>query len=127
MYQFLADALVVVHFLFIVFVVIGGIFLIRRPWLAWVHLPAAVWGATVELSGWVCPLTPLENYLRQRGGGAAYHGDFIEYYLLPLIYPENLTAAMQYVFGVVVIAVNLVFYILFLQKKRMRKSKNAAL
>ncbi len=126
MYQLLADALVVVHFLFILFVITGGIFVIRRPRLAWVHLPAVVWGATVEFCGWVCPLTPLENFLRQRGGGAAYHGDFIEYYLLPLIYPENLTAAMQYVFGVVVIAVNLVFYILALRKRRMSKSKKAA-
>ncbi|PKN77135.1 MAG: DUF2784 domain-containing protein [Deltaproteobacteria bacterium HGW-Deltaproteobacteria-10] len=126
MYQLLADALVVVHFLFIVFVVIGGVFVIRRPRLAWVHLPAAVWGALVELCGWFCPLTPLENYLRQRGGGAAYHGDFIEYYLLPLIYPENLTATMQYIFGAVVIAVNLVFYFLVLRKRWMSKSKKAA-
>ena len=126
MYQLLADALVVVHFLFIVFVVIGGIFVLRRPWLALVHLPSAVWGAAVELCGWVCPLTPLENYLRWLGGGIAYRGDFIEYYLISLIYPENLTATMQHIFGMLVIAVNIIFYILVIRKQRIRKSDKAA-
>ncbi len=126
MYQLLADVLVLAHFLFIIFVVICGILVIRWPWLALVHLPAAVWGAAVELYGWVCPLTPLENYLRRLGGGMAYRGDFIEYYLVGLIYPENLTVTMQRIFGLLVIAVNIVFYILVLRKQRMSKSKKAA-
>jgi hypothetical protein len=118
MYRLLADVLVVVHLLFIVFVAIGGIFILRRPWLAWVHLPAVVWGAAVELCGWYCPLTPLENYLRELGGSPAYRGGFIEHYLIPLIYPDNLTAPMQLILGMLVIAVNFIFYILVLQKQR---------
>jgi hypothetical protein len=122
MYQLLADLLVVAHLLFIIFVAVGGIFVIRRPRLALLHLPAAAWGAAVEIGGWVCPLTPLENYLRLLGGVTAYRGDFIEYYLTPLIYPENLTAPMQHILGMLVIAVNLVFYILVIRKVWLRRS-----
>ncbi len=90
------------------------------------HLPAAAWGATVEFCGWVCPLTPLENYFRQHGGGAAYHGDFIEYYLIPLIYPENLTVTMQNILGMLVITVNLIFYFLVIRKQWISKSNKTA-
>jgi len=116
LYSFLADAVIVFHFLFIVFAVGGGLLVIRWPKAAWVHLPAALWGAAVELSGWICPLTPLENHLRLLGGGAAYRGDFIERYLLPLVYPPGLTASMQYLLGGLVIAVNLIVYTLVISK-----------
>jgi len=124
MYQLLADVVIVVHFLFIAFVMIGGIVVLRRPWLALVHLPAVAWGAAAELCGWACPLTPLENYLRRLEGGTVYNVDFIEHYLIGLIYPETLTAATQTILGMLVIAVNLVFYILVIRKQRIRKSKN---
>src|SRR5512137_399614 len=110
MYFLLADAVVVFHFLFIAFVVAGGSLVLRRPWVAWVHLPAAFWGAFIEFAGWICPLTPLENYLRSLGGGSIYRGDFIEQYLVPVIYPSSLTAFVQYVFGGLVIAINLIIY-----------------
>jgi hypothetical protein len=121
MYQLLADVLVVGHLLFIVFVAIGGILVLRHPRLAWVHLPAAAWGAAVEFCGWFCPLTPLENYLRLSGGGKVYDGDFIEHYLLPIIYPQNLTATGQQILGILVIAINLIFYTIAIRKHKRRK------
>ena len=121
MYRFFADVLVVVHFLFILFVVAGGILVLRRPGLAILHIPAVVWGAVVEFCGWICPLTPLENYFRRLVGGAGYSGDFIEHYLMPLIYPENLTIGMQYILGGLVIVINMVFYFIIWRKIRIRQ------
>jgi len=121
MYRFWADVLVVLHFLFILFVVAGGMLVLYRPRWAILHLPAVIWGAAVELCGWICPLTPLENYCRRLAGGAGYSGDFIEHYLLPLIYPENLTMRMQYILGGLVIVVNLFFYFIIWRKQRIRQ------
>ncbi len=87
--RLLADGIVVLHFLFIAFVVLGGVLALRWPRLAWVHLPAACWGATIELSGWICPLTPIENRFRQAAGEAGYAGSFIGHYLLPVLYPAD--------------------------------------
>ena len=108
----LADALVIVHLLFVAFVVAGGFLVVRWPKLAWLHLPAAAWGAFIEFTGGICPLTPLENRLRVLGGGSAYSGDFVERYLLPILYPENLTLTLQQVLGLAVVGVNLVAYAL---------------
>ena len=108
----LADALVLLHLLFVVFVMTGGFLLVRWPRLLWLHLPAAAWGAFIEFSGGICPLTPLENNLRVLGGGSAYSGDFVERYLLPLLYPAQLTPALQQVLGALVVGVNLVAYAL---------------
>ena len=80
-----ADLVVALHALFVVFVLLGGLLVVRWPRLVWVHVPAAAWGVFIEFRGWICPLTPLENYLRQRGGSSAYQGEFIEHYLLPLL------------------------------------------
>lgn len=118
MYGILAGVIIVAHFLFIAFVAAGGLLVLRWPRLAWVHLPAVVWGVVVELTGWICPLTPLENYLRRLGGSSSYSGDFIEQYLIPVIYPANLTAATQYVLGGLVIVVNLILYFLVIRKQR---------
>jgi len=106
----LADVLVIVHLLFVAFVVAGGFLLARWPKLVWLHLPAAAWGAYIEFSGGICPLTPLENRLRVLGGGSAYSGDFVERYVLPILYPGNLTLPLQQVLGGVVVGVNLVAY-----------------
>jgi hypothetical protein len=106
----LADALVIVHLLFVGFVMTGGFLLVRWPKLLWLHLPAVAWGAIIEFTGGMCPLTPLENQLRVLGGGSAYSGDFVERYLLPILYPENLTLPIQQVLGGVVVGVNLVAY-----------------
>lgn len=107
---FLADVLVLLHVLFVAFVVCGGFLLARWPRLGWLQLPAAAWGAYIEFTGGICPLTPLENTLRVRGGGSAYSGDFVERYLLPILYPENLTLPIQLVLGGIVIGVNLAAY-----------------
>jgi hypothetical protein len=103
---------VVAHLFFVVFVVAGGFLLARWPKLAWLHVPAAAWGAYIEFSGGICPLTPLENHLRVLGGGSAYSGGFVERYLLPVLYPENLTLSVQWALGGVVVGVNLVAYAL---------------
>jgi len=120
-YHILADILVAVHFLFILFVVFGGLLVIWRPSFAWAHLPAALWGAVVEIFGWICPLTPLENHLRTLAGESVYGGDFIARYLLSLIYPENLTPSIQKGLGAVVIVINLIFYFIAFKKNRARR------
>ncbi|HPV48636.1 MAG TPA: DUF2784 domain-containing protein [Smithellaceae bacterium] len=110
MYTLLADAVIVIHLLFIAFVVAGGLVVLYRPKVAFLHLPAAFWGAFIEFSGWICPLTPLENHLRQLGGESAYSGDFVDRYLIPVIYPAGLTNQIQNILGAFVVAINLVFY-----------------
>lgn len=116
----LADLLVGVHLLFVTFVVAGGFLLVRWPKLAWLHLPAAMWGAFIEFSGGICPLTPLENRLRELGGAAGYGGDFVERYLLPILYPAQLTLSLQQVLGAIVVGVNLVAYALAYRAWRRR-------
>ncbi len=110
--RLLADAVVVLHLLFIVFVLAGGALVLWRRGVAWLHLPAAVWAAYVEFSGAICPLTPLENVLRRRAGSAGYEGGFVEHYVIPVIYPPGLTPAVQYAIGAIVVAVNVAIYVL---------------
>jgi hypothetical protein len=105
-YRLLADAFVLLHLGFVAFVVAGGFLVIRRPRLAWVHLPAAVWGFLIELFGWICPLTYLEVDLRRMGGEAGYSGGFVEHYLLPILYPTGLTRGFQLFLGALVVVVN---------------------
>lgn len=109
-YRVLADAIIVIHLAFVLFVLLGGVLVLRWHKLAWVHLPAAFWGAAIEFGGWICPLTPLENRFRRMGGAAGYSGGFVEQYLLSLIYPAELTRSIQVVLGLVVLAVNLIVY-----------------
>jgi len=109
-YRVLADLVVVVHVAFVAFVVLGGLLVLWRRWIALVHLPAAAWGVWIEVAGGVCPLTPLENELRRRSGAAGYEGGFVEHYLLPVLYPAGLTARVQLVLALFVVAVNLVVY-----------------
>ena len=110
LYSLLADAVVGIHLAFVGFVVLGGLAVWRWPRLAWLHLPAVVWGVGIELSGAICPLTPWENWLRHRAGEAGYQGDFIERYLLPLLYPAGLTRTDQVVLGSLVVVVNVAAY-----------------
>jgi hypothetical protein len=111
MYRWLADGVLVVHFAFILFVAAGGLLVLRFPRLAWAHVPAAVWGAVIELTGGVCPLTPIEVSLRQRAGEAGYAGGFIEHYLTAVIYPGGLTRTAQVVLGVAVVVINGLVYL----------------
>ena len=106
----LADLVVILHLSFVLFVVFGGLLVLRWPRLAWVHLPAAAWGAAVEFAGWICPLTPLEQWLRVEGGGLGYGSDFIERYVLSVLYPAGLTRNVQLVLGIVVVVINAAVY-----------------
>jgi hypothetical protein len=110
LYRTLADAVVLVHFAFVIFVVGGALLVLKWPRVAFVHLPAAVWGALIEFAGWICPLTPLENWLRMKGGVAGYGGGFIEHYILPVLYPPGLTRGVQVGLGAIVVLVNLGVY-----------------
>ena len=119
--RLLADALVAAHLAFIAFVVAGGLLVLRSRGWAVLHLPAVAWGAFAEISGTLCPLTPLENSLRLRAGDAGYAGGFVEHYLIPLIYPEALTTRLQVGLGLTVIAVNVVVYAFAWRRWRHRK------
>lgn len=109
-YRAFADAVSVVHLAFVLFVVLGGLLVLKWPRLAWLHVPAAVWGVLIEYRGWICPLTPLENSLRARGGEAGYSGGFIEHYVQPVLYPAGLTRGTQIVLGSLALLVNLIAY-----------------
>jgi hypothetical protein len=109
-YRLLADLVVLIHAAFVLFVALGGFLVLRRPAVAWLHLPAAVWGAWIELSSGICPLTPLEKWLRLRAGQSAYAGDFITHYVLPALYPAGLTRAVQLGLGAAVVVLNAVLY-----------------
>jgi hypothetical protein len=117
----LADLVLVLHLAFILFVVAGGLLALRWAWVPLVHLPAAAWGVFVELSGGICPLTPLENMLHHAAGSAGYTGGFIEYYLLPLIYPAGLTRAVQLGLAGFVVLANALVYLLVWRSRRERK------
>ncbi|NVK44651.1 MAG: DUF2784 domain-containing protein [Oceanospirillaceae bacterium] len=117
--RIMADAVLVLHLLFILFVLAGGLLLLWRRWLALLHLPAVVWAVLLELNGWICPLTPLENRLRMAAGQVGYEGGFIERYLLAVIYPQGLTPEIQQGLGILVLVLNLVVYgWVFLGRKR---------
>jgi hypothetical protein len=118
LFRLLADAVVFVHVAFVCFVILGGFLVLRRPRWLWLHVPAVVWGTWVELSGGVCPLTPLENWLRRQGGGQGYATTFIERYVEPILYPPSLTVEAQWVFGGIVVAVNLAVYLWLLRRRR---------
>ena len=115
-YRALADAVLVVHFAFVLFVVLGGLLVLRRPKLAWLHVPAALWASLIEFAGWICPLTPLEQYWRRRAGEVAYRGDFVSHYITLWLYPEGLTRTTQIVLGIGVLVLNLALYARLLRR-----------
>ena len=120
LYRVAADLVVILHLLFIAYVMIGGfLVLLHRAW-GIVHLPAVVWAAMIEFKGWICPLTPLENWLRLKGGREIFKEGFVEHYLMPVIYPSNLTRRTQIALGAIVIAVNAGIYlwVLFQAQKK---------
>jgi Protein of Unknown function (DUF2784) len=117
-FRALADAVVALHLGFVAFVVLGGFLALRWRHLALVHVPAAVWGVAVELAGWTCPLTPLENWLRGRAGDAGYGGGFVEHYLLSILYPRPFPRGLGVALGAFVLAVNAAAYGLFLARGR---------
>ena len=117
----LADAVLLLHLLFIAFAVLGGLWAWTWRPAMFLHLPALAWAAWVEFSGRICPLTPLENRLRQFGGAAGYEGSFVEHYLLPLIYPAALTPRIQLVLGSALVAFNVAVYLLGFLRNRKRR------
>ena len=118
-YSLLADLLVVLHLVFIGFVLLGALLVLKWPRAVWLHLPACFWGITVEFTGWICPLTPLEIEFRLKAGEEGYSSSFVAEYLLPLIYPMGLTREMQWLLGGIVMLVNLVLYTLVLKRRRL--------
>lgn len=110
LYRALADLVVVLHLGFVLFVVLGGLLALRWPRAAWIHLPAALWGAGIEFVQGICPLTPLENRFRSLGGEAGYAGGFVEHYLLPVLYPAGLSQNVQWGLGIFVILLNVAIY-----------------
>ncbi|MGH8278565.1 MAG: DUF2784 domain-containing protein [Gammaproteobacteria bacterium] len=118
--------MVLIHFAFVAFVVAGGLLVLRYWRLVFLHLPAITWGALVEFTHWTCPLTWLEDWLRNRAGVTAYRGDFVTHYLLPVLYPAHLTADIQVALGVFVIALNALIYtwiILHWRRSRLRHAR----
>jgi Protein of Unknown function (DUF2784) len=110
LYNLGANLVLLLHFGFILFVAFGGLLLIKWPRLIWLHLPAVAWGAFVEFSGWICPLTPLENWLLAQGGEATYGGDFLVRYLSSILYPNALTRDVQVALGMLAIGLNMAIY-----------------
>ena len=117
-YRIGADVVLIVHFLFVLFVIFGGLLVIRWPRVAWVHVPVAIYGVVIEFLGCICPLTPLENSLRERGGEAGYSGGFIEHYITATIYPSGLTRRIQIVLGVGVLVLNVGIYAIVTRRAR---------
>lgn len=109
-YRLLADVVLASHLAFVVFVLLGGLLVLWRPKVAWVHVPSAIWGILIEYAGLICPLTPLEVALRRRGGGAGYEEGFIEHYLTAALYPSGLTRGLQIGLGTLAVGVNVVIY-----------------
>lgn len=120
-----ANLLVILHLGFIVFVAFGGLLVCKWPKIGYLHIPSVLWGAMIELSGWMCPLTPLETVLRELAGEAGYSGGFIDHYVMPLVYPEGLTRGMQIGLGIIVLSVNLCVYgwMLMIRIQRKKESK----
>jgi len=116
-YKLLADFVLLLHLAFIIFVIFGGLLALKNVKWAWLHVPAAAWGGLVEFAGWICPLTPLENWLCLRAGAGTYQESFIAHYLFPLIYPTELTRNVQIILGAGVVLINLLIYSLVLYKR----------
>ena len=122
-YRIAADLVVLIHFAFIIFVVVGGFLVIRWHKVSLLHIPAAVWGVLIEFTGGICPLTPLENQLRLMGGEAGFSGGFIDKYIIPLIYSDELTRTIQIMLGSIVIVINVLVYGYLLWKRRVKPLK----
>lgn len=116
--DFAADIVVVIHLLFVVYAVAGGLLVVKWWWTVFLHAIAVAWAILISFFGWVCPLTPLENWLRRRGGEAGYEEGFVEHYLLPILYPGDMTRSIQVGLGLFVFAVNIAIYTWIANKYR---------
>jgi hypothetical protein len=127
LFRSLADLVVLAHLAFVAFAVLGGLAALKWPRVAWVHLPAVAWAALIEYAGWICPLTPLENALRSAGGQAGYAGGFVERYLVPVLYPADLTRAVQIGLGTAVLLLNALVYWQVVRRRMRARRRSAAL
>ncbi len=118
-YGLLADVVMVIHLLFIIYVIAGALLVLWKRWTIVLHIPAAVWGILIGFAGWICPLTPLENHFRRLARQDGFSGGFIEHYLVPIIYPAGLTPQWQWILGGLALTVNVVLY-LFVYRKKFR-------
>jgi hypothetical protein len=116
--HFAANAIVLIHVVFILFVLFGAWLVLRWKWVAWLHVPAFAWGAAIEFLGAVCPLTPLEQRLRELAGERGYTGGFVDHYIVPVMYPAGLTPAVQLWLGVFVVALNVAIYAFVLARRQ---------
>lgn len=123
LYKILADLVILLHFGFILFVIFGALLVFKKPKLAWVHIPVALWGMLISLIGWVCPLTPLENYFHAMAGEYAYSGSFIDHYIVRIIYPSGLTRELAVGMGIIVLVWNVLIYSIFLYKIKISNHK----
>ena len=117
-YLFLADLVVLLHVCFVLFVIAGGFLVLWKSYIAWYHIPAVIWAASIEFLGWICPLTPLENMLRARGGDAGYATGFVDHYIMPILYPAALSRKMQIGLGLIVLGVNIAVYLILWQRSQ---------
>jgi hypothetical protein len=119
-YRLAAELVILVHFAFVAFVVVGAVLVVYRPWVALVHVPAVLWGAATELFGIVCPLTPLEQRLWRLAGESGYAGDFLDHYITSVLYPTGLTRTVQVGLGSALLALNLALYVWAFARRRQR-------
>ena len=117
-YKILADLIVIIHLTFIIFALLGGLLLLWRKWIIYIHLPAAIWITVIVIQGWICPLTPLENYFRMAGNTEGYSGGFLAHYILPVIYPEGLTHGLRLLLGSIALSINIVLYTYVIYRRR---------
>jgi uncharacterized protein DUF2784 len=124
-FRIAADLAVALHAAFALFVAFGALLAFRWRRVIWGHLPAAAWGVFIELSGWVCPLTPLENALRLHAGDTAYRGDFIQHYVMPALYPDHLTRETQLAIGLSVLLFNVLMYGCLVRRRGLVRTKDS--
>ena len=124
LYWIAANIVLVIHLVFVIYVVCGGLIVFRWKWTVILHLPAMFWGALLEFNGWLCPLTPLEQWLRIAGGKQGYSGGFIEHYLLSLLYPAGLTRDIQILLGVFVVVTNILIYSVLIYRIFRKRVRN---
>jgi hypothetical protein len=125
LFHFLSQVVVFLHFSFVIFALLGGLLLFLRKWIAWIHIPSAIWAVLTEWAGWPCPLTYLENWLRVKAGGLEYSSTFVMHYIYPVLYLEGLTRNIQILLGLLAFVLNIAIYALVwvFQKKRLRFKK----
>ena len=122
-YGFLADTVVTLHFGFVLFAIFGGLLAFKWRRIVWVHVPVFVWAGMIEFGQWICPLTYLENWLREQGGEAAYTEGFVAHYIFPILYPIGLTPKNGALLGTLVFALNIAIYAILHRRRRRKANK----